>query len=146
MFKCTAVSQPRCVFRSKGLLFFSLSFERHYIQRSMADSTHQKASSLEKGEAMSKVLSADVSPSPPQPDFPTDAHLGRGEIEVIRIRQGNAVLRKLKAAEEWMDRKLGVESTGAERVREDQRRPPHILNVTLIVFAFRHTHCRRPCR
>ncbi|KAF2168970.1 hypothetical protein M409DRAFT_36272 [Zasmidium cellare ATCC 36951] len=101
----------------------------------MADSTQQEPLSLEKGEAVSKVLSADVSPSPPQPDFPTDAHLGRGEIEVIRIRQGNAILRKLKATEEWMDRKLGVESTGAERVREDQRRPPHILNMMLLWFS-----------
>ena len=55
--------------------------------------------------------------------------LGRGEVEVIEMRKRVPVLRKLKAAEAWLDKKLGIETTGADRIPEDQRRPPSILNV-----------------
>lgn len=63
-------------------------------------------------------------------ETPRATHLGKGELEVIQIRESNAVLRKLQAAEAWMDKKLGVETIGAERVPEDQRKPPRIVNVS----------------
>lgn len=54
---------------------------------------------------------------------------GHGELEVAYIRDRIPILRKLRALEAWLDSKFGVEKTGAERVPEDQRRPPNILNV-----------------
>ncbi|EXJ80554.1 hypothetical protein A1O1_08700 [Capronia coronata CBS 617.96] len=56
-------------------------------------------------------------------------HLGKGELEVIRIREGNVVLRKLRGAEEWMDKKLHVEGTGAQRILESERHPPRLANM-----------------
>jgi hypothetical protein len=61
---------------------------------------------------------------------------GRGELEVIEIRNRNSILRKLKAAEEWLDEKIGVETTGADRIPEDQRQPPSILYVSLLFQSY----------
>ena len=57
---------------------------------------------------------------------PNDA----GEGEVMKIRQGNSVLRSLRKAETWMDRKMKLEAMGVERIPEDKREPPSILNVS----------------
>lgn len=57
------------------------------------------------------------------------ATLGRGELEVAEMRERISVLRKLRAAESWMDKKFGIETTGADRIPENQRRPPSIINV-----------------
>ena len=54
---------------------------------------------------------------------------GRGELEVIAIRERIPILRKLRAIEAWLDNKFGVETIGADRIPEDQRRPPSIFNV-----------------
>lgn len=62
-----------------------------------------------------------------------EGHLGDGELEVIKIREGNPVLRKLREAELWMDHKLKIEGMGAERIPESQRRPPHVINVRLLL-------------
>jgi len=63
-------------------------------------------------------------------------HRGHGELEVAHIRERIPILRNLRAVEAWLDQKLGVEKTGAERIREDQRRPPNRLNVRC---------CQDPC-
>jgi hypothetical protein len=55
--------------------------------------------------------------------------LGRGELEVVQMRERISILRKLNAAEAWLDKKFGIETTGADRIPEDQRRPPSIFNV-----------------
>lgn len=55
--------------------------------------------------------------------------LGRGELEVIEMRERISILRTLKAGEAWLDKKFGIETTGADRIPEDQRRPPSIFNV-----------------
>ena len=55
---------------------------------------------------------------------------GHGEVDVIKIQEGNAVLRKLREAELWLDRKLKIEGMGAERIPDSERRPPHVLNVS----------------
>jgi hypothetical protein len=57
------------------------------------------------------------------------AVLGRGELQVIAMRERVPILRKLRTMEAWLDKKLGIETTGADRVPEDQRRPPSIFNV-----------------
>ena len=57
---------------------------------------------------------------------PNDA----GEGRVLKIRQGNSVLRGLRSAETWMDSKMKFEAMGVERIPEDKRKPPSILNVS----------------
>lgn len=53
-----------------------------------------------------------------------------GEAEVVNIRQGNKVLRSLRELETWMDRKLKFEAMGVERIPENSRRPPKLLNAS----------------
>jgi hypothetical protein len=60
-----------------------------------------------------------------------EIHLHNGELDVIKIQEGNVVLRKMREAEMWLDRKLKIEGMGAERIPENQRRPPHIINVCI---------------
>jgi hypothetical protein len=56
-----------------------------------------------------------------------------GEIEVMRIRQSNVILRKLRAFETWMDQKLKVEGMGVERIPEEKRRPPNVASVSVLL-------------
>ena len=56
--------------------------------------------------------------------------LDPGEAEVVNIRQGNSVLRSLRDFETWMDRKLNFEAMGVERIPENKRKPPQILNAS----------------
>jgi hypothetical protein len=54
---------------------------------------------------------------------------GLGELEVIVMRERIPILRKLSAMEAWLDKKFGIETTGADRIPDDERRPPSIFNV-----------------
>ena len=66
-----------------------------------------------------------------------------GSIEEIRrtkqIQNSVTPLRKLREAEEWMDRKLGgdgfVETQGIDRIPEAERRPPSIWNIFFMWFS-----------
>jgi hypothetical protein len=54
------------------------------------------------------------------------------EAEAIRARdlqQKKGILRKLRQGEEWLDAKMGIETQGVDRIREEDKRPPSILNV-----------------
>lgn len=57
-----------------------------------------------------------------------------GEKRMRHIQEGNGLLRSLRNFETWIDRKLGVEAMGVERVPEDKRRPPQKLNVCITVL------------
>jgi hypothetical protein len=57
------------------------------------------------------------------------ATFGRGELEVIEMRGRIPVLRKLHTAEAWLDKRFGIETTGSDRIPENERRPPSIFNV-----------------
>jgi hypothetical protein len=52
-----------------------------------------------------------------------------GEKRIRHIQEGHGLLRSLRNFETWVDGKLGVEGMGVERVPEDKRRRPQILNV-----------------
>jgi hypothetical protein len=58
-----------------------------------------------------------------------------GYVEEIKrakeIQSSNRILKHLKIGEAWMDEKLGVETQGIDRVLEENKQPPSILNVTL---------------
>jgi len=73
-------------------------------------------------------------PSYPDPEKgimtsePTDSD----SEEVIRARElqkRSGVLRSLRAGEEWLDRKMGIETQGIDRIHEEDKKPPSILNV-----------------
>jgi hypothetical protein len=52
--------------------------------------------------------------------------------EVIRARelqQRSGFLRTLRGGEEWLDRKMGIETQGIDRIHEEDKRPPSIINV-----------------
>ena len=51
--------------------------------------------------------------------------------EIARARHlQNAIapLRYLSKGEEWLDRKMGIETQGIDRIPEEEKRPPSILN------------------
>lgn len=41
-------------------------------------------------------------------------------------------LQKLRNVETWLDKKLGIETQGVERIREDERKPPPTSNIFLV--------------
>ena len=55
-----------------------------------------------------------------------------GEAQVVKIRQHNRFLRSLRTFETGLDRKMKFEAMGVERIPEDKRRPPQILNVSAL--------------
>lgn len=55
---------------------------------------------------------------------------GEEDVVVVRLRESNSILAKMRAAELWMNKKLNIEPMGIERLPEEQRRPPSVLNVS----------------
>lgn len=85
-------------------------------------------SPAEKNTAVTDVESGHVS---------SDAHVGSVD-EVPRyqaIRQRFGPLRHLGRLEKQMDKRLGVESQGIDRLRDDERKPPSMLNAVLIWYS-----------
>ncbi len=64
---------------------------------------------------------------------PATAHDVETEsAEVIRareLRQEKGFLRKMRRGEEWLDEKMGIETQGIDRIHEEDKKPPSILNV-----------------
>lgn len=55
--------------------------------------------------------------------------------EIIRARQIQdrvAPFRMLNRGEQWLDSKLGIETQGIDRIPEDKKQPPSILNIFLL--------------
>jgi hypothetical protein len=50
-------------------------------------------------------------------------------VKAREIRENVGILRKLRRGEEWLDEKMGVESQGIDRIHEEDKKPPSILNV-----------------
>lgn len=48
------------------------------------------------------------------------------------IQSNIPILRQLRKGEEWLDRKVGIELQGIDRVPEEAKNPPSILNVFLL--------------
>jgi hypothetical protein len=66
-----------------------------------------------------------------------DANVGYVD-EVPRyqvIQQRFGPLRHLGHFERQMDKRLGVESQGIDRIREDERKPPSLLNAVLMWYS-----------
>ncbi|MCJ1287648.1 hypothetical protein MMC26_007000 [Xylographa opegraphella] len=55
------------------------------------------------------------------------------EVAKVRdIQQQNRVVRSMRHAEEWLDRKMGIELQGIDRIPEEEKRPPSIINIFLL--------------
>ena len=60
-----------------------------------------------------------------------DPQVGSVADEIPRaraIQNGVAPLRYMRKGEEWLDEKLGIETQGIDRIPEEDKRPPHIVN------------------
>jgi hypothetical protein len=78
---------------------------------------------LESGKALSDYKSATDDPNRHGSVTPV--------YEIARARHlQNAIapLRYLGKGEEWLDRKMGIETQGIDRIPEEEKRPPSILN------------------
>ena len=53
-----------------------------------------------------------------------------GETEVINIRKSNLFFRWINNVETWLDLKLNFEAMGVERIPENKRSPPKLINVS----------------
>lgn len=100
-------------------------------QPTAADESYYNGSQLENGD----VKEPQVTETTRRSDSVNhDIALGTQE-EVARAREiqsRTGILRFLRRGEEWLDAKLGIELQGIDRVPEEAKRPPSILNVFLL--------------
>ncbi|KAH7142001.1 permease for cytosine/purines, uracil, thiamine, allantoin-domain-containing protein [Dactylonectria macrodidyma] len=84
--------------------------------------------------SQSEKLDVEAGKAPESPLPHTDVTQGQ-VAEVKRaydIQNQFAVLRGLHNAEAWMDRKLGVETQGIDRIPEEEKQPPSTWNIFLM--------------
>jgi hypothetical protein len=61
---------------------------------------------------------------------PSDVESGTAEeILARRLQHEKGFLRRLRRGEEWLDEKMGIETQGIDRIKEENKRPPSIINV-----------------
>jgi hypothetical protein len=62
-----------------------------------------------------------------------------GNIEEVKrtkeLQTKSAFFRKLRAGEEWLDAKMGIELQGVDRIPDEQKQPPSIWNVSPLEFS-----------
>jgi NCS1 nucleoside transporter family len=77
-------------------------------------------------------IEAGKSLEPASPQLDVD-HGQVAEVKQVHdIQNRFAVLQALHKGEAWMDRKLGVETQGIDRIPEEQKQPPSIWNIFLM--------------
>ena len=45
------------------------------------------------------------------------------------LQQRNGILHRMRGGEEWLDEKMGIETQGIDRIHEEDKKPPSIINV-----------------
>ncbi|KAI0998197.1 hypothetical protein K3495_g9996 [Podosphaera aphanis] len=74
-------------------------------------------------------------------DYPSAKDLETQQVFISSIHSGTenaphvpttGVLGQLQRGEAWLDRKLGIETQGADRIREEDKQPPSVLNMFLM--------------
>ncbi|PQE12388.1 cytosine permease protein [Rutstroemia sp. NJR-2017a BVV2] len=67
-------------------------------------------------------------------DDGTPDSVGESEEVILarELQQKKGFLRKLRRGEEWLDEKMGIETQGIDRIHEEDKQPPSILNVFLL--------------
>lgn len=80
----------------------------------------------------------DLESGPPTPEGNIQSDVEAGQTIVLsadrvhKLQARWAVLRYLNAFESWLDRKLGVETQGVDRIPEEEKRPPSVWNIFLM--------------
>lgn len=64
--------------------------------------------------------------SPPPAETSPDSE---PEIIVARALKHRGILGTLNNAEEWLDAKMGIETQGVDRIHEEDKKPPSMMNV-----------------
>lgn len=57
------------------------------------------------------------------------------DVEIVRaqhIQNSITLFRQLNQAERWLDAKVGIETQGIDRIPEERKKPPSILNIFLL--------------
>ncbi|MCJ1474350.1 hypothetical protein MMC13_003008 [Lambiella insularis] len=90
----------------------------------MADFVHPE--NLEKSDLESNKNVADVT------TIDVD-HANAEELAKTRaIQQQNGLIRSMRHAEEWLDAKMGIELQGIDRIPEEEKQPPPLINIFLL--------------
>jgi hypothetical protein len=84
------------------------------------------------------------------PAYTTTTVAEVGSVEAVKARDLQsryAFFRGMRKGEEWLDAKMGIESTGVDRIPEEDKEPPSIWNVCLSYPSFRkRILLKRSCR
>lgn len=51
------------------------------------------------------------------------------KIRARELQQNVGFLYKLRRGEEWLDEKMGIETQGVDRIHEEDKKPPALINV-----------------
>ncbi|KAK0756037.1 hypothetical protein N5P37_011410 [Trichoderma harzianum] len=80
----------------------------------------------------------DLGSGPPTPEGNIQSDVEAGQTIVLsadrvhKLQARWAILRYLNAFESWLDRRLGVETQGVDRIPEEEKRPPSVWNIFLM--------------
>lgn len=64
-----------------------------------------------------------------------DVHSDSAEVIKARELRSRGIFKKLRDGEEWLDAKMGIETQGIDRIHEEDKKPPSILNVFFLWFS-----------
>jgi len=97
----------------------------------MAITDSSTASSDSKQVDLEKNLSVDE--AQPEPEIRHGSVTPAFEVARTRhIQTAIAPLRFLSRGELWLDEKMGIETQGIDRIPEEEKRPPHLINTFLL--------------
>lgn len=89
--------------------------------------------------ASSESKNVDLEKAPSVGDARPEPEIRRGSVtpafEIARARHiqtAVAPLRFLSRGEIWLDKKMGIETQGIDRIPEEAKRPPHLINTFLM--------------
>lgn len=101
-----------------------------FVHGDQADVVHGHGHAHAHAHTDEKDLEAGV-PHKDVADFAlSDVESGTAEeIHARKLQQELGFLRTLRRGEEWLDDKMGIETRGIDRVKEEDKRPPSIINV-----------------
>ncbi|KAH8658531.1 permease for cytosine/purines, uracil, thiamine, allantoin-domain-containing protein [Ilyonectria robusta] len=92
---------------------------------------------------MSSTEKQDVEAGNVDESLPPQGDIDHGEIREVKrareIQNSIGFLRALRKSEEWLDKKLGVETQGIERIPEEEKQPPSIWNIFFMWWSL-NTH------
>jgi hypothetical protein len=97
----------------------------------MSDFVHGDQADVRHPHDVTRPSENDLGSGTPPADAEKGVVLETSE-EVTRARelqQRMGFLRTLRNGEEWLDRKMGIETQGIDRIHEEDKRPPSIINV-----------------